>query len=113
MEGEWEDREITEDEVKAFADKLSEWAKSLPPEEQALLGLVLDRAQAAGEEVDVKGYEFPSITGITTEILNPMIGQPASYFNPIETGRWKLWKRGVSDFSGGAPGGLPGGPRDR
>jgi hypothetical protein len=100
-EREWEEKKIGEEDVKEFAVKLREWAVSLPPEEQALLGIMLERAQASDPRtVDVEGFEFPSITRATIDVLGPLVGRPVEFFNPRESGRWKLWKRGVSDQSG-------------
>ncbi|MBI4617472.1 MAG: hypothetical protein HY720_27925 [Planctomycetes bacterium] len=46
---------IREEDLKAFAAKIDEWGMSLPPEQRALLQVLLDRSAAVTG--DVQGFE--------------------------------------------------------
>jgi hypothetical protein len=57
-----EEEPFTEAEVTAFARKLDEWGSQLPPEEQALLHVILGRAEGTSED-DVQAFALDMSIG--------------------------------------------------
>jgi hypothetical protein len=47
--------QISQEDVDAVTDKLKEWVPTLPEQEQLVMGWVLTRAAAAGDD-DAQGY---------------------------------------------------------
>jgi hypothetical protein len=51
-------KEINPQDVEAVTEKLKEWVPTLPEQEQLVMGWVLTRAAAAGDE-EVSGHALP------------------------------------------------------
>ncbi|MCU0267097.1 MAG: hypothetical protein MUF83_00480 [Acidimicrobiales bacterium] len=81
--------QITNSDIESVATKLEDFAQSLNPEERALLGSVLARAEAAGE-AEVEGFALQSYqlapmnnqlyksAGLRPQALKPGVGDMAS-----------------------------------
>lgn len=72
---------ITEQDVTGFAQKLEQWGTTLPPGEQALLALIMQRANST-EAADVQGYQSYSALSstVTRSWLSPwVLNQGLSY----------------------------------
>ena len=48
-------KQISQEDVEAVTDKLKEWVPTLPEQEQLVMGWVLTRAAAAGDD-EAQGY---------------------------------------------------------
>jgi hypothetical protein len=59
---------VSDEEVSSFAQKLEDWGKDLPPEEQALLQVLVGRAEGTSEE-DVQGFALGMPIGVATTNL--------------------------------------------
>jgi len=83
------EQKITQEALDAFAEKLQAWAADLPPEQKAILAMILNRA---GEEPDVAGFEFTREQQAASQARLSNIGQSLS---PSQrAGGWaQVWAR--------------------
>ncbi len=62
--------QISEADVKDFAQRLQTWGHILPPKDRALLQMLLTRSEGGAE---VAGYSMDSIESATMGALGPMV----------------------------------------
>lgn len=60
---EYPTKRIAREDVESVSEKLRQLARDLPESEQAVLGLVLNRAQASPEDLDLRTAEAPEMPG--------------------------------------------------
>jgi len=71
-----ETENVTQAQLDSFADKLTEWGKTLSVSEQALLNVVLARAGA--ETAEVEGFQFNVGFGASAQsFLAPLVASNA------------------------------------
>ena len=65
---------ITQTEIDSFSSKLEEWGGGLPPNERALLQLLLSRAAGTeAADLDVQGYTLPSLRTASFNVFSPLL----------------------------------------
>jgi hypothetical protein len=86
--------QIKQEDVEAVTEKLKEWMPTLPEQEQLVMGWVLTRAAAAGDE-DVKEYTESAEGGVPVSTLMAEaagLQDTSGYALPIHTiGPVKIW----------------------
>ena len=94
MSYEPQEQRISQEDLDKFAKRLNEWSTSLSTDEQALLGIVLGRANASDPgDVDEETYEFPSFGDVTREMLRPIVGETGSFVDMSDAVKWKDWRK--------------------
>lgn len=91
MAGDEEQVVISEDQLKRFTEKLTDWGQDLPEDEQRVLRLLLSRVRAAAqsqEEVQAFSHSMPSNFSVAMEdALKPAMEEvntnPVSYPDTI------------------------------
>ena len=87
-ENEKQSIELSDSDVSDFAHRLHAWGNGLDPKDQALLGMLVSRAQNASGDVDVQGYTVGSVESGTKEALGPMLRSGVHAWWPIPWTQW-------------------------
>jgi len=67
---------LSEEDIWPLADKLAGWSATLPVKEQALLHLLLARAQGSTEGLSsAEGMTLPGVKATTISVLRPILQQ--------------------------------------
>lgn len=92
MADEGQGKPVTESHVKNLANKLHSWSKDLPPEEQALLHVMLARAQGVAPE-DLEKHPGASVSSLTSAALQPLLKnlQISSSARTKDPDFWDRW----------------------
>lgn len=88
MAGDEEQVVISEDELKRFTEKLTNWGQDLPEDEQRILKLLLSRVRAAQSQEEVEAFYQPSdFSAAMEDALKPAMEEvntnPVSYPDTI------------------------------
>jgi hypothetical protein len=86
-------KEINQQDVEAVTEKLKEWVPTLPEQEQLVMGWVLTRAAAAGDE-EVSEYAERSAGAPVSTLMAEAAGlqEVSGHILPIKTiGPVKVW----------------------
>jgi hypothetical protein len=86
-------KEINQQDVEAVTEKLKEWVPTLPEQEQLVMGWVLTRAAAAGDE-DVSAYTERSAGAPVSTLMAEAAGlqEVSGHALPIKTiGPVPIW----------------------
>lgn len=85
-------REISQQDVEAVTEKLKQWMPTLPEQEQLVMGWVLTRAAAAGDE-DVSEYTQRSAGAPVSTLMAEAAGlqEVSPHAKPITIGPRTIW----------------------